>query len=50
MLENLTQKDFKINHEKSFIFGLKMLIFDSLGLFDPQKTRKMSLLVFLKFS
>ena len=30
----------EIIHEKSFIFGLKLLIFDSLGLFDPPKNEK----------
>ena len=40
----------EIIHEKSFIFGLKLLIFDSLGLFDPNITKKISLVVFLKFS
>ena len=42
--------DLKLIHVESFIFGLKLLIFYSLGLFEPHKTRKMSLIVFLKFS
>ena len=40
----------KIIHVESFIFGLKLLIIYSLDLFDPHKTRKMTLAVFLKFS
>ena len=41
---------FKTYSCRKLQFGLKLLIFYSLGLFEPHKTRKMSLIVFLKFS